>query len=504
MAKLELNTDLERDTVAQVFENAISGLSEDDKTLPQIEHILPLLKRGIGIHHGGLLPLLKEVIEILFQEGLIKILFATETFSIGLNMPAKTVVFTNVRKWDGKSFRNLSGGEYIQMSGRAGRRGLDDRGIVIMMCDEKLEPSAAKGMVKGVADRLDSAFHLGYNMIINLLRVEGVSPDNMLSRCFFQFQNTTSVPRLEKELRELDQTRKEIVIEDEETIADYYDIRVQLDILKSDLRAVINHPQHALPFLQPGRLVRVRHEEMDFGWGTVVNYQKRLGPRGTALPEGTPAQDSYIVDVLVQCDVGSASTKLKTGQSFTAVTGIRPCPPDTNGEYCVIPCLLSTIDGISQIRIFLPKDLKPPQPREQTFRNIKEVQRRFPDGLGLLDPIENMGIKDKAFKELLVKLESLEEALRANSLHKSPKLASIYEQYAHKQSIVNHVKAIKKKIQAAESVIHLDELKHRKRVLRRLEFTTADDVVELKGRVACEISTGDEVRQSTKSRDPAC
>ncbi|MCP5716381.1 hypothetical protein NL319_28055, partial [Klebsiella pneumoniae] len=86
------------------------------------------------------------------------VLFATETFSIGLNMPARTVVFTAVRKWDGNEFRNLSSGEFIQMSGRAGRRGLDDRGIVIMMFDEKLEPSAAKVMVKGEADRLNSAF----------------------------------------------------------------------------------------------------------------------------------------------------------------------------------------------------------------------------------------------------------------------------------------------------------------------------------------------------------
>jgi ATP-dependent RNA helicase DOB1 len=67
-----------------------------------------------------------------------------------------------------------------------------------MMCDEKIEPDAAKSMVKGQADRLDSAFHLGYNMIINLMRVEGISPEFMLERCFFQFQNTMSVPVLEK------------------------------------------------------------------------------------------------------------------------------------------------------------------------------------------------------------------------------------------------------------------------------------------------------------------
>ena len=95
----------EKTLVEEVFGNAIDILSEDDKKLPQVEHVLPLLKRGIGIHHSGLLPILKETTEILFQEGLIKALFATETFSLGLNMPARTVVFTSARKFDGKSFR---------------------------------------------------------------------------------------------------------------------------------------------------------------------------------------------------------------------------------------------------------------------------------------------------------------------------------------------------------------------------------------------------------------
>ncbi len=197
LSKFELNSAEEQDLVSNIFNNAIDNLSDDDKQLPQISNLVPLLRRGIGIHHGGLLPILKEVIEILFQEGLIKVLFATETFSIGLNMPAKTVVFTATRKFDGREFRNISSGEYIQMSGRAGRRGLDDRGVVIMMCDEKLEPQAAKEMVKGEADRLDSAFHLGYNMILNLMKVEGISPEYMLERCFFQFQSSAGIPTLE-------------------------------------------------------------------------------------------------------------------------------------------------------------------------------------------------------------------------------------------------------------------------------------------------------------------
>lgn len=197
MVKMEFNTTEEQDLINGIFTNAIENLAEADRQLPQISNLLPLLKRGIGIHHGGLLPILKEVIEILFQEGLIKVLFATETFSIGLNMPAKTVVFTAARKFDGREFRDLSSGEYIQMSGRAGRRGLDDRGVVIVMCDEKLDPGSAKVMIKGEADRLDSAFHLGYNMVLNLMKVEGISPEFMLERCFFQFQSTAGVPLLE-------------------------------------------------------------------------------------------------------------------------------------------------------------------------------------------------------------------------------------------------------------------------------------------------------------------
>lgn len=165
-----------------------------------MEHILPLLRRGIGIHHSGLLPIIKETIEILFGEGLIKALFATETFAMGLNMPARTVVFTNARKFDGTDFRWITSGEYIQMSGRAGRRGLDERGIVIQMIDEKMSPSVGKELIKGSPDPINSAFHLTYNMVLNLLRVEEVNPEYMLQHSFYQFQHYSEFPKLHESM----------------------------------------------------------------------------------------------------------------------------------------------------------------------------------------------------------------------------------------------------------------------------------------------------------------
>ena len=84
--------------VGEIFSSAVDMLCDDDKTLPQVEGLLPLLQRGVAVHHSGLLPVLKEVVELLFQENLVKLLFATETFAMGVNMPARTVVFTGARK----------------------------------------------------------------------------------------------------------------------------------------------------------------------------------------------------------------------------------------------------------------------------------------------------------------------------------------------------------------------------------------------------------------------
>ncbi|KAL6864521.1 nuclear exosomal RNA helicase [Trichoderma novae-zelandiae] len=496
ISNLNFNDDSEKAMVNKVFQSAIDSLSEADRELPQIMNLLPLLQKGVGVHHSGLLPILKETIEILFQESLIKVLFATETFSIGLNMPAKTVVFTQVTKWDGVQRRPITSSEYVQMAGRAGRRGLDARGVVIMMIDDKLEPEVAKQIVTGQQDRLNSAFYLGYNMILNLLRIEAISPEFMLERCFHQFQNAASVPSLEKDLMALQQEKDALTIPDEATVKDYYTIRQQLNTYTKDMRAVIQHPNYCLPFLQPGRLVHIHNVKesaeklgggLDFGWGVITDQYARRPPK-LGEPE-YPPQESHIIEVLLYISKSSADI-IPGYLAGDMPPGLKPSADEDDGMFAVVPCLLTCIKAISQIRVFMPKEgLKSDDDRRDAGKALSEVQRRFPDGVPVLDPLENMDISDESFKQLLRKIEVLESRLVTNPLHLSPLLPSLWDQYHAKVQILDKIKEKKKEIAKAHSISQMDELKSRKRVLRRLGFINDAEVVQLKARVACEISS---------------
>lgn len=128
---VSLITPEERNEIEAFYYTAIKRLKKKDQSIYQLTWLKEIMCRGIGIHHGDLLPLGKEIVEILLQRNLIKLLFATDSFAMGLNMPTKTVIFNGLRKHDGTEFRNLLGSEYTQMSGRAGRRGLDEKGMVL-------------------------------------------------------------------------------------------------------------------------------------------------------------------------------------------------------------------------------------------------------------------------------------------------------------------------------------------------------------------------------------
>ncbi|GAV62147.1 DEAD domain-containing protein/Helicase_C domain-containing protein/DSHCT domain-containing protein/rRNA_proc-arch domain-containing protein [Cephalotus follicularis] len=492
MAKLDLNDDKEKDSIETIFWSAMDMLSDDDKKLPQVSNMLPLLKRGIGVHHSGLLPILKEVIEILFQEGLIKCLFATETFSIGLNMPAKTVVFTNVRKFDGDKFRWISSGEYIQMSGRAGRRGIDARGICILMVDEKLEPSTAKMMLKGSADSLNSAFHLNYNMLLNQIRCEDGDPENLLRHSFYQFQADRALPDLEREAKALEEERDSIVIEEEDSLKDYYNLIQQYKTLKKDSREIVFSPKYCLPYLQSGRPVCIqctRSGEQAFfsvedqvTWGVIINF-KRVKSASEDDANRKPEDADYTVDVLTRCAVSKDAVAKRT---------IQIVPLKKSGEPLVVSIPISEIYDLSSVRLYIPKDLLPLEARENTLKKLSEFLCRHADGAPL-DPEGDMKIQSNSYKKVVRKIEALEHLFGKHEIARSPLVEQKLKVLHMKQELTAKIKSIKKTMHSSTSLAFKDELKARKRVLRRLGYITRDDVVELKGKVACEISSADEL-----------
>ncbi|XP_077296367.1 exosome RNA helicase Mtr4 [Arctopsyche grandis] len=497
MAKLDFNTVEEKKLVDELFNNAMDVLSEEDKKLPQVENVLPLLRRGIGIHHGGLLPILKETIEILFSEGLIKALFATETFAMGLNMPARTVLFTSLRKFDGKDFRWVTSGEYIQMSGRAGRRGLDDKGIVIFIADEKVSPAVGKEIVQGKADPINSAFHLTYNMVLNLIRVEEINPEYMLERSFYQFQNQTSIPDLYKKVIDKQEECNKMIIKNERTVEAYHKIRQQLDTLGVQFRSFITMPQYLKPFLQPGRLVKIKSETDEYDWGIIINFRQQNSQNdkhrhkqvGKNSDETNPMQADcvLIVDVLLHVEANSKGS----GGDDEATP--KPCPEGKAGDVEVVPVVHTLIHQISSLRVYYPKDLRPSDNRKSVLKTINEVKKRFPDGPPMLNPLKDMKISDPTFVECVKKIEELEERLYAHPLHNDPEKPELYTAYCKKLELWNELKSYRSSLQKAKSLLQMDELRQRKRVLRRLGYCTDTDVIEMKGRVACELSCADEL-----------
>ena len=514
--------EVEKDLISQVYSNAIESLSEDDRKLPQVEALLPLLKRGIGIHHGGLLPILKEIVEILFSEGLIKCLFATETFAIGINMPAKTVVFTNTRKWDGKEIRWVTSGEYIQMSGRAGRRGKDDRGVVIQMMDEKMEPTVCKGILYGDPDPLNSSYRISYNMLLNMLRVEDVDPEYLLRASFHQYQQESEAPALEAKADEAEAEANAIEVvpggtpEDVAAVGEYYGMDRQLLLTQRKMMKIQRRPEHILPFVQSsGRLIDVTIDGENYGWGIIIRYKKKSGT-GTAGSAGQAALNAdgptHSIDVLLGCvdrhfDDTSPSAEARREEDLAnlgllwrgTARHCRPALPDDKPDIVSMREFtvgLDTIDRISAVRLFVPQDTKPMEARKNIMKSLKEVQRRFPDGLPLLDPVQDLKINVGEFNKLLERASELKGRLASHKLSTDVdekerlKRVSAYER---KSDQMESARLLRREARSCQTMVMKDDLRKMKRVLKELGHVDGAGVIQTKGRTACEINTANEL-----------
>ena len=265
LSNLDYCTATEKSAIHMILEKSLARLKQDDRQLPQIRRIRELLSRGIAVHHGGLLPIVKECVEILFAKTLVKVLFATETFAMGLNLPTRTVVFSGFRKFDNKAFRDLVPGEYTQMAGRAGRRGLDSVGYVILVTPgaEEAPPAARlRQMILGDPTKLRSQFRLTYNMILNLLRVEALKIEEMIKRSFSENATQALLPEHEKQIKlsegDLAKVHRDSCNTCDQDIDSCHQASVDFQRLTADLHLAMQRTAVGRRTFQPRRIIVFR------------------------------------------------------------------------------------------------------------------------------------------------------------------------------------------------------------------------------------------------------
>ncbi|MFC3996347.1 DEAD/DEAH box helicase [Nocardiopsis sediminis] len=201
-AGLVLTTDPEADEIRAYAERQCADIPPADLAVLGYHEWLRALERGVAAHHAGLLPAFKEVVETLFSRGLIRAVFATETLALGINMPARSVVIEKLDKWNGETHAALTPGEYTQLTGRAGRRGIDVEGHAVVIWQPGTDPQAVAGLASTRTYPLNSSFQPSYNMAVNLVGQVGRERSrNMLESSFAQFQADRAVVGLVRQLR---------------------------------------------------------------------------------------------------------------------------------------------------------------------------------------------------------------------------------------------------------------------------------------------------------------
>lgn len=201
-AGLRLNDDTARLKVREIVEERTASIPTEDLHVLGYYEWLEGLERGIAAHHAGMLPTFKEVVEELFVRGLVKAVFATETLALGINMPARTVILEKLVKWNGEQHADITPGEYTQLTGRAGRRGIDVEGHAVVLWQRGMDPAGLAGLAGTRTYPLRSSFKPSYNMAVNLVQQFGRHRSReLLETSFAQFQADRSVVGISRQVQ---------------------------------------------------------------------------------------------------------------------------------------------------------------------------------------------------------------------------------------------------------------------------------------------------------------
>ncbi|MDR3359898.1 MAG: DEAD/DEAH box helicase, partial [Bifidobacteriaceae bacterium] len=306
-AGLALTSRQEADAISQALERRAAALTQTDLSVVGYVDLAAGARAGFAPHHAGMLPLFKEAIEELFQAGLLKCVFATETLALGINMPARTVVMDRLDKWDGAEHADLTPGEYTQLTGRAGRRGIDVEGHAVVVAGPGVAPAKVAPLASKRTYPLRSAFRPTYNMAVNLIeRLGPARARQVLGLSFAQFQADRSVASLAGQIRALDQAIEgyaQAAACDRGDFEAYQSLRLQLTELERSQRASGAERRRAsnrevIAQLRRGDILRVASERRGLmlaihagkvGAGRPIVLTERGKVRRVVIDPGGPA-----------------------------------------------------------------------------------------------------------------------------------------------------------------------------------------------------------------------
>lgn len=288
---VRLTTPEERTRIADVVEARCSVIPEADLLAVGFGDFSDALQRGVAAHNAGMLPIFKEVVEELFQQALLKVVFATETLALGINMPARTVVLERLVKWNGQTHADITPGEYTQLTGRAGRRGIDVEGHAVVLYGPSVQPNHLAGLASTRTFPLRSSFRPTYNMAVNLVRRVGRrTAREILETSFAQYQSDQSVVGLAAQIK-----RNEHVIEGYREsmechlgdFGEYAAIRAELNALekstsRESARLSRTHAAQSLERLTPGDVIAIPSGRRT---GLAVVLDAGVDDRGEARPQ---------------------------------------------------------------------------------------------------------------------------------------------------------------------------------------------------------------------------
>ena len=436
-----------RSRIDAVLEAHLGSMRPEDRELSQVKLIASLAVQGIGFHHAGLLPLLKQVVEVLFTRGLMQVVFATDTLALGVNMPARSVVIGRLTKWDGRRRRQLIPNEFQQMAGRAGRRGMDVHGHVIVPYSPWIRFTEMLEIATGELEPVISSFSIRYNTVLNLWDPpHGNRVRAMLQQSLARYQSARRVRDLEDDIVGLGARMQEIpqgcligLDAGDELLDDYRNINHSIDALRSKERTLQQELNElnlravdALPWPEPGRqAVRrvfrtampglVAHTRRD-GWGVYLGKARAGGVGLFLFGNAVKLVPEYrAVDYLPAGDLRVAAPE--------ALTLIED--PLDDAEQLVDPALWAEVQ-----RELLALPLPDLEAEVLAYRS--EVMQR------------QMAARDAA----LAQLGATKEQVRAAETTRHEHPCHLCPRRKEHQSNLKHVAALEKERARVETVLH--------------------------------------------------